>query len=259
MTRRIVDAHSHIGRTVANGIGQDVDTWLGAMETAGITQAIISVAAGGLQAEGLANTRRANDVIAEAVREHPEIFPIGLASIEVRHGEAGLAEVRRATTEIGLSGLVFHTTFEGFGVDSPVFASILKALGDRPALVLIHSTPDGRANPTAIAAVACRFPHIQFLLGHPVFTEDQQRQCVEAGQANANIYLDVAYQADPATTEFFVGEVGAERVLYGSDAPYFEPARVIASIEAAKITEADREKIFWRNAERLIQTVRSRQ
>ena len=257
MTRRIIDAHSHIGSTVANGIGQDVETWLAAMEAAGIAQAIISVAAGGLQVEGLADTRRANDLIAKAVREYPDRFPIGLASIEVRHGEAGLAEVRRVMTETGLSGLVFHTSFEGFGVDSPVFVGVLAALGEGPALVLMHSTPDTRANPIAIAAVACRFPQIQFLLGHPVFTEEQRRQCVEAVQANENINLDVAYQADPATTEFFVREVGAHRVFFGSDAPYFEPAQVIASIESAKITEAEREKVFCGNAERLIQMVRS--
>jgi predicted TIM-barrel fold metal-dependent hydrolase len=254
--RKIIDVHSHIGRTMTNGLGQDVDTWLAAMDAAGIAQSIISVAAGGLQAEGLADTRRANDVIAKAVNEHPERFPIGLASIEVRHGEAGLAEVRRAMTEIGLSGLVFHATFEGFGVDSPVFDSILKALDQGPALVLMHSTPDGRANPTAIAAVAKRFPQIQFLLGHPVFTEEQREQCVKAVQENANITLDLAYQADPATTEFFVRQVGAARVHYGSDAPYFEPAQVISSIEAAKITDVEKEQIFCSNAERLIKSVR---
>ncbi|MDE1994340.1 MAG: amidohydrolase family protein [Rhizobiaceae bacterium] len=256
MTRRIIDAHSHIGRTMTNGVGQDVETWLGAMDKAGIAQAIISVAAGGLQAEGLADTRRANDVIAGAVREHPDRFPIGLASIEVRHGEAGHAEVRRAMGELGLSGLVFHATFEGFSVDSPVFDGILKALGQGPALVLMHSTPDGRANPTAIAAVAQRFPQIRFLLGHPLFTEEQRKQCVQAVRANANIDLDLAYQADPAITEFFVREVGGDRVFYGSDAPYFEPSEVIASIEAAKISDEERAKILFGNAERLIASLR---
>jgi predicted TIM-barrel fold metal-dependent hydrolase len=254
--RRIIDAHSHVGTTIASGVGQDVDTWLARMDAAGIAQAIISVAAGGLQAEGLADTRRANDIVAKAVKDHPDRFPIGLASIEVRHSKAGLTEVRRVITEIGLSGLVFHPTFEGFGVDSSMFDSILHALGSEPALVLMHSTPDGRGNPTAIADVARRFPQIQFLLGHPVFTEDQRKQCVKAVQSNANIHLDLAYQAEPATTEFFVSEVGAGRVLYGSDAPFFEPAQVIASIEAAKITETEREQIFRGNAERLVDAVR---
>src|SRR5258707_14919212 len=58
MTRRhVIDVHSHIGRTVSNGRGQDVQAWLAKMDAVGIAQAIISVAAGGVQAEGLLDTR----------------------------------------------------------------------------------------------------------------------------------------------------------------------------------------------------------
>ena len=32
MSRPIVDAHSHIGRTVTNGVGQGVEDWLSAMD-----------------------------------------------------------------------------------------------------------------------------------------------------------------------------------------------------------------------------------
>jgi predicted TIM-barrel fold metal-dependent hydrolase len=252
--RRIIDVHSHIGRTVTNGIGQDVETWLARMDAAGIDQAIISVAAGGIQAEGLADTRRANDVIADAVRKHPQRFPIGLAGIEVRHGEAGIGEVRRAL-EIGLSGLVFHATFEGFELDSPVFADLLKALGDGPALILLHATTDARSNPRAIGRVAQKFPHLFFIAGHPVFTEEQRAQCVSAVHSNGNLNLDLAYQADPGITEFFVREVGAARMFFGSDAPYFEPSQVIDSIEAAAISNRDREQIFSINAKRLIDLV----
>lgn len=252
MARTIIDTHSHIGTTITSGQGQDVAMWLRGMDAAGISQSIISVAAGGLQAGGLADTRAMNDIISNAVRQHPDRFPIGLAGIEVRHGEAGHAEVRRALGELGLKGMVFHATFEGFSVDSPAFHAVLAAAGNRPALILLHSTPDGRANPTAIGAVAARFPHLTFVLGHPVFTDDQRKQAAAAVRANANLHLDLAYQDDPKTTEFFVAEVGAERVFYGSDAPYFDPAKVIGSIDAANITATDREKILSRNAQSLI-------
>jgi predicted TIM-barrel fold metal-dependent hydrolase len=252
--RRIIDVHSHIGRTVTNGLGQDVETWLSKMDEAGIDQAIISVAAGGIQAEGLADTRRANDVIAAAVKGHPERFPMGLASVEVRHGEAAIGEVRRAH-EIGLQGLVFHTAFEGFGLDSPLFAELLKALGDGPALILLHATTDSRSNPLAIGRIAERFPHLLFIAGHPVFSEEQRAQCVSAVKSNGNLNLDLAYQADPATTEYFVREVGATRTFFGSDAPYFEPVQVIDSIEAAAISNRDREQIFHDNAMHLIEMI----
>jgi hypothetical protein len=152
--------------------------------------------------------------------------------------------------------MVFHATFEGFSVDSPAFHAVLAAAGSAKALVLLHSTPDGRANPTAIAAVAAMFPNLTFILGHPVFTEGQRQQAAEAVKANANLHLDLAYQDDPATTEFFVAQVGADRVFYGSDAPYFEPAKVIASIEKARISTVDREKILSGNAQKLIAAFR---
>jgi predicted TIM-barrel fold metal-dependent hydrolase len=248
----IMDAHSHIGTTITSGVGQTTEQWLAAMDAAAIQQSIISVAAGGLQADGLADTRRMNDTIAAAVRQRPDRFPMGLAAIEVRHGEAGHAEVRRARDELGLKGMVFHATFEGFSVDSPAFAAVLSSWGNRPGLILLHSTPDGRANPNAIAKVAAAFPHLTFQLGHPVFTQDQRAQAIAQTRAHSNVLVDLAYQADPAICAELVNGLGAERVLYGSDAPYFSPQQVIASIKAAGLSEADQRKIFSGNAQALI-------
>jgi len=255
VTRKIIDVHAHIGRTVTTDVGQTVAEWTALMGQSGIGQAILSVAAGGLQAGGIEDTRRANDGIAAAVAADPTHFPLGLASVEVRHGTAGVAEVGRAFDELGLKGLAFHATFEGFTVSSAAFDAVLAATGDRRGLVLLHATPDAKASPRAIATVAARYPHLTFLMGHPVFTEGQRAEAVEAVLGASNVHLDVAYQAEPSTTEFFVREIGAGRVLFGSDAPFFAPADVIRSIEDADISIADREKIFAGNARALIDSL----
>jgi uncharacterized protein len=253
--RFIIDAHAHVGRTINSDIGQTVSEWRSLMAASGIDQAILSVAAGGDQSEGLAGTRRANDGVAQAVRDDPARFPIGLASIEVRHGSAGLSEVARAFDELGLKGLAFHATFEGFSVDSPAFDSVIREVGSRPALILVHSTPDAKASPSGIAAVAERYPTMHFVLGHPVFTQEQRQEAVTALASLPNLSLDIAYQDDVATIEYFVGEVGAERVLFGSDAPFFPPARVVSAVEAAAIGEDDRVRIFSTNARALIDSI----
>lgn len=48
-----------------------------------------------------------------------------------------------------------------------------------------------------------------------------------------------------------VKEIGADRALYGSDLTINEPAAVIARVRNAFLTEEDREKILFRNVERL--------
>jgi predicted TIM-barrel fold metal-dependent hydrolase len=251
MTRTIIDVHSHVGHTITSNVGQTTDEWVTLMAESNVDQAVLSVAAGGQQDEGIVSTRRANDGIARAVATHAELFPVGLASVEVRHGAAAAAEVRRAFDELGLKGLAFHATFEGFTVGSAAFDAVLAATGDRRGLVLLHSTPNPQASPSAIAEVARRYPALTFIMGHPVFTDSQRIEAVAAVLGQDNVHLDVAFQDDPATTEFFVREVGAERVLFGSDAPFFAPTRVIESIERAQITEDDREAIFAGNARAL--------
>jgi predicted TIM-barrel fold metal-dependent hydrolase len=46
--------------------------------------------------------------------------------------------------------------------------------------------------------------------------------------------------------------IGADRVLYGSDFTINEPSGVIARVKNAFLTPQDREKILFRNVERLI-------
>lgn len=249
--REIVDVHAHIGTTVSSGVGQTVDEWLQTMDRVGIATSVLSVAAGGAQSRGLDDTRHANDVLAAACRDHPGRFLAALGSVEVRHGEAGIVEVSRVMDELAFAGLAFHATFEGFSVDSSAFDAVLAALGDREAVILVHCTADAKASPAAIALVAKRYPRLRFVLGHPVFTPAQREDAIEQLRTTANLWLDIAYQDSPQTTTEFVHALGADRVLFGSDAPFFDPARVIASIEAADISDAEREAILGGNARRL--------
>ena len=45
---------------------------------------------------------------------------------------------------------------------------------------------------------------------------------------------------------------GADRILFGSDCPWDDPANEINLINRLPLTEEEREKIFFRNAEGLL-------
>ncbi len=55
-----------------------------------------------------------------------------------------------------------------------------------------------------------------------------------------------------------VKDIGADRVLYGSDFTINEPAAVIARVKNAFLTAGDREKILYGNVERLLARAGSR-
>lgn len=51
--------------------------------------------------------------------------------------------------------------------------------------------------------------------------------------------------------EYFVEEVGSERILFGTDLPWFDPAYGIGCVVSARITDRDRYSILCGNARRI--------
>ena len=48
---------------------------------------------------------------------------------------------------------------------------------------------------------------------------------------------------------------GADKVLFGSDCPWDEPANEIAMINRLPLTYEEKELIFYRNAEKLLESI----
>jgi predicted TIM-barrel fold metal-dependent hydrolase len=263
MTRALIDVHVHIGRTIATAKSQTAAEYLETMRSANIERAIISPMAGGRQAEGIRDTMAENDAIAAAIRADPARFPVGLASVEVRHEEKALEELERAFDELGLQGLVFHAMFSGFYVGrGGVLDPLLEALNERRGLCLMHAMPEtggfSMESPKEIGLLAARYPQVTFIMGHPSMSDDQRAACIDAARGKDNVYVDLALEVRPETVEIFVEALGAERVLFGTDSPFREPQPTIRAVEAARIGDDARERILHGNGAELIDRYTSR-
>jgi uncharacterized protein len=255
----VIDVHAHIGRSVGFDRPQSHEQYVATMAASNIQHAILSPAAAGRQADGVRDSMRENDAIADAMRADPRRFPVGLAAVEVRHEERALAELERCFNDLGLRGVVFHAMFSGFSVrdDDGVLAPLLDFINERGALCLMHAMPDtgpfAMESPREIGKLAERYPSAIFVMGHPAITEDQRAAAIEAALGRDNLYLDLAFQESPSTAEVLVRTLGAERVLFGSDSPYRDPQTTIRSVEAARISDDAKERILYRNALELLQ------
>jgi predicted TIM-barrel fold metal-dependent hydrolase len=68
-----------------------------------------------------------------------------------------------------------------------------------------------------------------------------------------NVYIDTSgAQPEAGLVEYAVTRIGAERIVYGSDAPCRTFGAQMARIREADITEAQRRLIFSENARRLL-------
>jgi predicted TIM-barrel fold metal-dependent hydrolase len=258
MTQRAIDVHVHIGRTIAIDVQHSHTQYLKTMRSANIEQAILSPMSGGRQTDGIQDTMRENNAIAQAMREEPVRFPVGLATIEIRHEEKALEELERSFDVLGLRGLVFHAMFSGFflGVGN-VLDPLLDFANQREALCLMHAMPESgdfaMESPRAIGDLAGRYRDMVFVMGHPAITADQRSISIEAAKGRDNVYVDLAYQDNPETVEIYVRTLGPEHILFGSDAPFRQPLPTIHSVEAARISDDARERILYKNAADLIE------
>ena len=128
----------------------------------------------------------------------------------------------------------------------------------RDAIIQTHS---GGPNslPLDFVPFADEFPGVTLILSHLGWGDDgdpaHQVRAIEAGR-HANIYTDTSSARSIMSNliEWAVREIGAERILFGTDTPlYFSPMQR-ARVEYAEITPAERRLILSGNAERVFRS-----
>ena len=124
------------------------------------------------------------------------------------------------------------------------------------AVVKTHSGQE-RSLPMDYVRFADAFPDMKLILAHLGFGWDgamtHQVSAIARGK-HGNIYADTssARSITPGLIEWAVGEVGAEKILYGTDSPlYFAPMQR-ARIDQAELGDEEKRLILRGNAERLL-------
>ncbi len=98
---------------------------------------------------------------------------------------------------------------------------------------------------------AARYPHIPFILGHSLHSAWEES--VAVAKEFPNTYLDLcAVLDDRGILELFVGEGLEDRILFGTDFPWFGYPAYIGAVLGADITDEARRKILFENARRLL-------
>jgi predicted TIM-barrel fold metal-dependent hydrolase len=214
-------------------------------------------AAGGPQARGALDTRAQNDTIAEACRRFPERFPIGLAILEVRHQQAAADEIARCMDEAGLHGLMVHPSLSASAL-GPELRPALEVVDARGGLALLHV--GGGGYEVRAAAHAKQFKRTTFVMAHVSMRREHFPAAVEHLAGVENVWVDFAQHpaVDDETWDLaaHVRHFGADRLLFGSDAPYYDWRRLQRQVEESRLDEATKDAIAWRNAESLIRRFR---
>lgn len=196
----------------------------------------------------------ANELVAEAVRAHPGRLA-GFARVDPNLGEQACAELDRALGELALRGLFLHPWEETFRVSSPAAAPVLELARERSVPVVVAAGYPWLSEGLQLGEVARRFPGLTL-----VATNGGQINVSGLGQTDVELALaaspNLAVQTAGVYREDFLENVvaryGADRLLYASGFPFFDPRLEILRPRSMRVGDDVRAAVLGGNAARLL-------
>jgi predicted TIM-barrel fold metal-dependent hydrolase len=196
----------------------------------------------------------ANDALAQAVRSHPDRLR-GLVRVDPNLGEEAAVEAERGLGELGLVGVFLHPWEETFringggGVDA-----VLEVARRRGAPVVIAAGYPWLSEGLQIGDVCRRFPDVTV-----VATNGGQLNISGLGQTDVelalaacpNLHLGTAGVYREDFLENVVARFGAERLLFSSHFPLYDPRLEVLRGGWMHVDESARDAVQGRNAARI--------
>lgn len=201
----------------------------------------------------------------EWIARHPGRF-IGFAAVQPAAGARALDSLERAL-DSGLRGVgELLPQAQGFSLEDPWWGRVVETAIRRKVPITLHATDPG-AGPAAgpptplgdYLALAWRHPAATFILAHW-----GGGLAFHGSDLPPNLYFDTAASPLLCKPEVFrraVDQVGADRILYGSDYPLLlypkdsrRPGftRFLGEIASSGLDEGERAKVLGSNMRRIL-------
>jgi len=239
----IIDTHAHLDVLESAGWDDSPEKLLHLMDRAGIEKTVVT------SYGDTPGPHPSVDRLRQYVDAHPDRF-IGFPRLDPRYGDEAAAAFERAVTDDGMGGLKLHPVSYGAPLFGEETLRLLEMAADFGVPVLIHSGDRLGALPQQVGEAARR-TDATLLMGH-IGGFFNAREALAAARRHENIVLETSAFPYPRVVQDAVDELGAERVVYGSDMPPGNPIVELEKIEVLDLSEEQRERILWRNAADLL-------
>ncbi len=239
-------------------------------------------------ADAVALARIANEELAELVDRYPDKFIAGVACLPMNNIDAAIKEAERAITKLGLKGVQIYSRIDGAPLSEPRFKPLWELMAKLELPIWIHPATYDKLDwdiglfswPYETTSAMYRLvtsgvyndhPDIKFITHHcgAMVSFFQKRikwvlslvpemfpDLKHPEEHFRKFYNDTAVYGNTAALMCGYDFFGADHLLFGTDSPlgpkFGLTGETAESIARMDIPEADKEKIFWRNAAELL-------
>lgn len=184
----------------------------------------------------------------------------GIVAFGSVHPEApnALEELERIHAA-GLKGVKLHPEYQNFSVDDEKLKPIYRKISELGLITLFHAGHDYGFPPPYHCMPHQLLQALRWIDGPVVAAHWGGVGCGEEVLkllCGLSLWFDLSfgYSAMPrSTAQQIVDKHTPDRLLFASDMPWHRPAWEMRLINTLDLSETDREKIFFRNAQKLLE------
>ena len=196
--------------------------------------------------------RTRNNFVIKCMKEHPDRF-IGTVILNPKYQKESLEEIDRCR-DAGMIGL--GELYNQVKINDPLYYPIIEKCIDINWNIMMHSPighsrvalnpgePKNISLPEDFADVAKRYPEAMFQFAHIAGGIDWEYACKVLKDC-PNVFVGTAGSNNEANMiDFAMKYIGEDRLVFGCDYGFYQG---VGHIFSAKLTDAQRKKIFFEN------------
>lgn len=248
----IWDLHCHLSGVPGQTVKERVEQLLVYADRMGVQRLVFFMGWPFLSNPTPEQLRKQNDQVLEALALAPE-RAFGFAYVSGEHPDESLKEIERCIADGPMLGIKLWTARH---CSEAALDPIVRRCGDLNAVVYQHTwlkstgNEPGESTPMDVVALAKRHPEVRIICGH---TGGDWTRGIRAVRSMPQVTIDLGGSEPTAGfVEMAVRELGAERVLYGSDIGGRSFASQLAKVYGAELTNSERKLILGQNLKRLL-------
>lgn len=196
--------------------------------------------------------RKQNDQVIQAI-SHWQHRAFGFAYVSAKYPEESVQEIDRCLRDGPLVGIKLWVSSRCANTQiDPVISRCAELKGAifQHTWFKTDGNLPGESTPDDLAVLAARHPTVPLICGH---TGGDWERGIRAIRAHKNVSVDTAgFDPTVGAVEMAVRELGADRVIYGSDAGGRSFASQLAKVYGADIPEFTKQQILGKNLQRML-------
>jgi predicted TIM-barrel fold metal-dependent hydrolase len=185
--------------------------------------------------------RFGNDIVADAVRRHPDRF-IGFTLLNPHRGRDEMWRELERCAKLGLRGVKLIPYYQGYPEDGPLLEVAAEWAHKHKQIVLDHNW----GPPAHLERLLAAYPDACFINGHTNLA------LADLVAKYPNFYICSCPLLGPRDCETFVEKIGADRLLFGSDLQDLPIAWGLGPILFARIPTEQKRMVLGGNLQRIL-------